>query len=86
MISVQKKREEYEDFALELKRARNRLLMYQEPFAKLINISLSSLRGWEQGYNLPSQENFKKIMNVMYNRGIYTRELENSYVKARSSR
>ena len=86
MIKSQKKREEYQEFAYELKRARNRMLLYQAPFAKMTKISLATLRGWEQGYNLPNQENFKKIIEIRVENGAYTRTLEEAYIKARSSR
>ena len=67
-------------FPMLIKRCRAYLKVTQGDFARLVGVSTSAVRAWEQGKQLPNFENFQTISSMVRLSG-FSQELENAYIE-----
>lgn len=67
-------------FPMLIKKCRAYLKVTQGDFARLVGVSTSAVRAWEQGKQLPNFENFQTIANMVRLSG-FDQELENTYIE-----
>lgn len=67
-------------FPMLIKRCRAYLKVTQADFARLVGVSTSAVRAWEQGKQMPNFENFQTISSMVRRSG-FSQELENAYIK-----
>lgn len=69
-----------ETFSSELKRCRAKLKITQKELSRRTGISLSNIKAWEQGKQMPNFDNWDILLNFF--KATYTaRELEKAYTR-----
>ena len=67
-------------FPAQIKRVRAYLRVTQAEFSKSLGVGLSTVRGWEQGRQFPSFENFTAIVEMIEGTTL-SLELEKAYME-----
>ena len=62
------------EFALALRRARERKIFTQSEFAEQFGIALNTYKNWERGICIPSFKKFSKLIKDMAKSNDYTQE------------
>lgn len=67
-------------FPAQIKRVRAYMRVTQAEFAKKLGVGLSTVRGWEQGRQFPSFENFTAVLGMIEGTAL-SLELEKAYME-----